>query len=274
MVSFNQNSENIVWGEMNVAYLKRIPQEARKIGLILLSGGLDSLITAAIAKKSHNWLLGMFFDYGQRGREIECQVALNLARKLDLHSFISANNAILKTTTEITAVPLLNSSRRLPYVKKEDLDNIEKLRATVEAVYIPFRQVSFYITLAAFAEAICKSTNVNKVIIYAGGHATDATTFPDESVEFTETVKQLLKSGALYGHIELDLPLLHQTKQQAVRRLRELQIESLIPFSCSCYSPIGITEEKPIHCGTCEACMKRKSSLEAARIEDTTIYRG
>lgn len=272
LVSFDQDFEDVIWGELTFAYHKKIPPKTRDIGLILLSGGLDSLVAATIAKKNHNWLLAAFFNYGQRGREIERRIAQNIARKLNIHSFVSVKHSLLKATTELAGVSLLDASQPLPQVSYDDLENIEKLNETVESVYVPFRQASFYISLAALGEAICRSTEVEKAIIYAGGHATDAITFPDESVEFTHSIKQLLRNGTKYGQIDLNLPLLHQTKQQVVESIPELRIESLIPFSCSCYRPIGVVDEKPVHCGVCEACTKRRAAFKAVKMHDTTIY--
>jgi len=274
MIPFHADIENITQGEITLEYMNHLPKETEDIGLVLHSGGLDSLVAATIAKTKHNWILATFFDYGQRGHKIEYQAALNLARKLDLQGFAVLRHSLLKTTTELTSVSLVDASSKLPKITREDLENIEKLRTSVEAVYVPFRQACFYVSLAAFGEAICRSTKVSRVTIYAGGHATDAATFPDESSQFTYTCKQLLNIGALYGQINLELPLLHHSKHQVIERIRELEIESLIPFSCSCYDPIEITNGKPVHCGLCEACAKRKASFEVTGIRDTTLYRG
>ncbi len=273
MFNFNVDSENIQFGDIKLVYLKKILPKDEEIGLCLISGGLDSLVVSNIAKRNHTWTIGIFIDYGQRGRKHEEQIGINLSKKLGLDGFFIIKNSLLRTITELTGIPLMDSKKNLPKISFEDLSNLERLRQTVRAIYVPFRQVNFYITTATLCEAIFKSTNVKTASIYAGGNATDAETFPDETKDFFHACEDVLRLGGFYGSIKLDLPLLTYTKENVVKKCAETGLTPLVPFSCSCYSPIKIIDEKPLHCGTCEACIKRKVAFQKQNIKDHTLYR-
>jgi len=143
--------------------------------VILLSGGLDSCVSAAVARqkyKSH----AIVFDCGQARKEIES--AEKIARELNINLKIIKLN-FLKPAVEI------------PEIEPYELDDIEITTGTMKQVWVPARNLVFASIAAGFAEM----NNCSK--IFAGFNAEEGATFPDNTPEFVNKFNEVLKSGTL-----------------------------------------------------------------------------
>ena len=211
--------------------------------VILLSGGLDSCVSAAVARqkyKSH----AIVFDCGQARKEIES--AEKIARELNINLKIIKLN-FLKPAVEI------------PEIEPYELDDIEITTGTMKQVWVPARNLIFASIAAGFAEM----NNCSK--IFAGFNAEEGATFPDNTPEFVNKFNEVLKSGTL-KEVEIAAPLIDLNKEGIVKLGYELNAP--MELSWSCY------KKGDIHCGRCESCRRRKRGFKRAGLPDFTVYEG
>jgi 7-cyano-7-deazaguanine synthase len=158
------------------------------------------------------------------------------------------------------------SARSPPAIRDEDLDDLEKSRETARAVWVPARNLIFLSIATAFAESIG-----GEVDVVSGFDLEEAKTFKDNSNEFVRRMNRVLELAVFEGKIKVVAPLIHMNKEEIARLAGDLLVP--IEFTGSCYAPIGIDKlGRPIHCGVCESCMRRKRGLKKLKIE-CTIYK-
>ena len=200
--------------------------------VLLLSGGLDSLVAAWDARDDHPPLLAITFDYGQRSACREIEAALRMAAEMGVdHRLI-----------------------KLPWMKRlapDDIANPSRdiSSASDSSVWVPARNAVFISIAAAHAEAYdCDA-------IVCGFNAEEAATFPDNSAEFVRRTDAMLELATRNGP-RVVCPTLTLTKREIV----ELGISSDAPLSLiwSCYS------DAQEHCWRCPSCRRLRSALEEA----------
>jgi 7-cyano-7-deazaguanine synthase len=200
--------------------------------IILLSGGLDSTVSAYAARQQHSPELAITFDYGQRAAPREIEAALCIAADLDVRH-------------RLIKLPWLGRLAP-PAVTDPSAD----LAAAGDAAFwVPARNAVFLSIAAAFAEALdCEA-------IVCGFNAEEARTFPDNSPEFVERADALLALATRNAPRVL-APTLHLTKPEIVRLGLELQVP--LHLTWSCYGA------GPAHCLQCTSCRRLRAALEAA----------
>jgi 7-cyano-7-deazaguanine synthase len=214
-------------------------------GVILLSGGLDSAVTLAIARHECDEIYALTVRYGQRhAYEIECAKRTASALGVREHRLFHCDLASLGGSA-------LTGSGAIPKDREGD---------GVPPTYVPARNTVLLSIALAWAEALGAEA------IYIGVHAQDASGYPDTRPEYVEAFQRLVSAGTkagLEGHgPSIRSPLLHLSKADVVRLGRSLAVD--FSLTSSCYDPRPTGEP----CGRCDACRLRRKGFEEAGIAD------
>ncbi len=216
--------------------------------IILLSGGLDSVVSLAKARNEYDEILAITFDYGQKAFFSEKKASQKISKYYNIqHKIIK-----LGWLGEISN-SALNTDGNIPAVGSEELNNKESAVNSAKSVWVPNRNGLFINIAACFAEA----KGYNDII--TGANKEEGATFKDNSKEFIDAVNNSLKNSA-DKKIKVKAPLIDYTKEDIIKDGIELNI----PFKYihSCY----YSNEK--HCGKCESCQRLKRALKLNGRED------
>lgn len=204
--------------------------------IILLSGGLDSLVALGFSKLSndYNVELALTFDYGQKAVRQEIEAS----RKICDYYKIEHKVIKLDWLKEITKTSLVASDG----VPTEDFETSK----SAEAVWVPNRNALFINIAASF----CDSFGYNYILY--GANKEEAGTFPDNTEEFRAQISELFKTSTLV-HPQVIAPLINYTKGDIVK----IAVENSMPLDLvmSCYN------SGEGHCGKCESCHYLKKAL-------------
>src|SRR5688572_20669808 len=233
---------------MSADVMKPISRRAE----ILASGGLDSTVTAAIAKHDGCELFFLTIAYGQR-HAVEVARARQVADVLGV-----ANHLVMNVDLRAIGGSALTGPEAVP----KDRESNEHGRA-IPVTYVPGRNLIFLSIAAAHAEVVGAS------LIYFGANVLDYSGYPDCRAEFIHAFELAMKEGTRAGleenPIHVKAPLLMLTKTGIIQRGIELHV----PFHLthSCYDPVG---EKA--CGRCDSCTIRREGFAKAGIVDPIPY--
>lgn len=220
--------------------------------VVLASGGLDSTVTAAIAKQEECELFFLTIAYGQR-HAVEIERARQVAAALG-----AANHLVMNLDLRAIGGSALTGPEAVP----KDRPRTER-NQTIPATYVPGRNLIFLSIAAAHAEVMGAS------LIYFGANVLDYSGYPDCRPEFIRafeaTVKEGTKAGIEGNQLQVRAPLLMLTKADIIRRGVELQV----PFHLthSCYDPEG-----DLACGRCDSCVIRLEGFAKAGVVDPIAY--
>jgi 7-cyano-7-deazaguanine synthase len=220
--------------------------------VILASGGLDSTVTAAMAKAEGYDLHFLTIDYGQRHRyEIEC--ATRIATWLGVH-----DHKILQLDLRVFGGSALTDEIPVPP------DRLSREREQgIPVTYVPARNTIFLSLALAYVEVL----NARK--IFFGANIRDYSGYPDCRPEFIKAFMEVAKQGTRLGQegiaIEIVAPLLFMTKREIIQKGQELHV----PFHLtnSCYHPDQ--DDRP--CGHCDSCRIRQEGFQQAQISDPVL---
>jgi len=212
--------------------------------IILLSGGLDSLVSLAYAKDEYNIELALTFDYGQRAAKKEIDASKTIAE------YFNIEHKVIKTPwlEEITETSLVNTDQDLPALDSTELDNPELTQISAKNVWVPNRNGLFLNIAACFAD----SMNLSHIIF--GANKEEGTTFPDNTQEFIDKINDAFEFSTLVKP-KVFAPLIDLNKTEIIKLA--LEIEAPLNLVRSCYT----AEQK--HCGKCESCLRLKRALES-----------
>lgn len=220
-----------------------------KKAVVLLSGGLDSATTLAIARAEGHECHCLTMDYGQRHRA-ELAAAARVARALG-----AASHKVL--SIDLAAVggsALTDRSIAVPETPTQG----------IPVTYVPARNTILLSLALAWAEVLGAQD------IFFGANAVDYSGYPDCRPEYMrafETLANLATKAAVEGRrLALHTPIIHLAKAEIVRRGTALGVD--YGLTMSCYQP---TEDGRA-CGRCDACRLRRAGFEAAGIPDPTRY--
>ena len=216
--------------------------------VVLLSGGLDSMVCAGLAREAGFRVLALTVDYGQRHRvelDAAARIAADLASRhivmpLDLRAF--GGSAL----TSDTAVPK------------------DGVKPGIPVTYVPARNTIFLSLALGWAEAAGARD------LFVGVNALDYSGYPDCRPEFIAAFEALAntatKAGVEGDGFTIHAPLQHMTKADIAREAARLGLDA--GMSHSCYDPT----EDGAHCGLCDACRLRARGFVEAGLTDPTIY--
>ena len=216
--------------------------------IVLLSGGLDSVVSLAVIKDKCSEIMGITFNYGQKSYLAEKKAAELISKYYKIeHKVIDLDWLSIISTSSLT------TKDTIPYISKDNLDNISVAQNTAKSVWVPNRNGLFVNIAACFAEAY----NFDTIII--GANKEEGATFKDNTIEFINAINTSLENST-NSKIELVAPLITMTKEEIVN----IAIQKNVPLELihSCY----ISEEK--HCGFCESCQRLKRALELNKRTD------
>ena len=211
--------------------------------VILLSGGLDSAVSIAVAKTREIYFeLALTFDYGQKAFEKEYTSSKNLAAFYKIpHKCIK-----LDWLKDITNTALV-SADIVPDVAETSLDNEKITTESMKNVWVPNRNGLFINIAASFAD----SHGYDYIVI--GANKEEAATFSDNSKKFIEDMNEVLKTST-NKDIKVIAPLINYNKNEIIKKALELEVP--LKFINSCYNSVKG------HCGKCESCSRLKRALE------------
>jgi 7-cyano-7-deazaguanine synthase len=224
--------------------------------VVLLSGGMDSCVCAAIARERHGagHIALLHASYGQRTesrerrafREIAdfLQVPARLMVKLD-HFRAIGGSALTDTKIEVPA---------------NELGERGPGGSAIPVTYVPFRNAHFLSVAVSWAEAIAAQE------IYIGAVAEDSSGYPDCRPEYYRVFQELVRVGTRPDtQIEIVTPVIGMKKSEIIQRGRELNAP--LHLSWSCY------QGEEVACGTCDSCLLRLRAFQEAGVADPIPYR-
>lgn len=216
--------------------------------VVLLSGGLNSMVCAALAREAGFAVTALTVDYGQRHR-----IELNAARAVA--SQLADQHIVVPLDLRAFGGSALTSHIEVP---KDGLTD------GIPITYVPARNTIFLSLALGLAEASGARA------IYIGVNALDYSGYPDCRPEFIEEFERLAnvatKAGVEGDPFTIHAPLLHLTKANIAREAQRLGLDAAISHSCYDPAPDGRA------CGLCDACRLRAKGFAEAGIEDPTVY--
>ena len=225
----------------------------RPRAICLLSGGLDSTTTLAIARDEGFDCCCLSFDYGQRHR-IELDAAKKIAQRFGLeHRVVKID---LRT---FGGSALTGNGIDVP----KDRDAGE-MTLGIPVTYVPARNTIFLSFALAYAEVVGASD------IFIGVNAIDYSGYPDCRPEFIRSFEQLANLATKSGvegtrRIAIRTPLIEMTKADIVRKAAELGVD--LGLTHSCYDP----DDRGHPCGRCDSCLLRRKGFEEAGLADPLL---
>lgn len=224
-------------------------EHSKPLAVVLLSGGLDSMVTAALAREAGFEVHALTVDYGQR-HKLELQSAARIAEKLGLarHTQIALDLRAFggSALTDAIDVPKGGVGDDIP------------------VTYVPARNLVFLALTTACAEAAGARD------VFIGVNALDYSGYPDCRPEFiasfAETARLGTKAGVEGAPFTIHAPLQHMTKADIARECARLGLDPAWSWSCYDPTPEGLA------CGLCDSCRLRKKGFAEAGIADSTRY--
>ena len=218
--------------------------------VVLLSGGLDSATTLAVAREQGYECFALSFDYGQRhARELESaqQIAASLG---------AARHLTLRLDLRAVGGSALTDDIKVPKGRSH-----EAIGAGIPVTYVPARNTIFLSHALAWAETLGSQD------IFIGVNALDYSGYPDCRSEFIEAFERLANLATRAGvegtsRFRVHTPLITLSKAQIVARAHELGVN--LSLTWSCYDP----EPDGRACGLCDSCLLRKKGFAEARLPD------
>ena len=221
----------------------------KRSAVVLLSGGLDSMVCAALAREAGFEVLALTIDYNQRHR-VELEAAARIATELGAERHVVLPLDLTRfggsALTDDIAVPKSGVGDGIP------------------VTYVPARNTVFLSLALAFAEAAGARD------LYIGVNALDYSGYPDCRPDFIAAFQALAnratKAGVEGRRFTLHAPLQHLTKADITREAARLGLDA--GLSHSCYDPPADGR----HCGLCDACRLRAKGFAEAGLPDPTGY--
>jgi 7-cyano-7-deazaguanine synthase len=221
-------------------------QSRKTRAVVLLSGGMDSAVCAALAARDFH-AAALHISYGQRTQEREQQSFLGICEVLGIRERLIVRNEALQA---IGGSALTDPNIAVPQSHTLDLD--------IPVTYVPFRNAHFLSVAVSWAEVI----GAEKIFI--GAVEQDSSGYPDCRPAYYDAFNQVIKAGTKEGKIEIVTPLIHLRKAEIVR----LGLELGAPFrlTWSCYS------REDQSCGVCDSCVLRLRAFREAGASDPIAY--
>ena len=219
--------------------------------IILLSGGLDSVVSLAKLKNKYSRILALTFNYGQKSFLSEKIASEKISEFYSIEHKIIDLDWLSQISTSS-----LNTSEQVPNVSIDDLDVINTDINFSNSVWVPNRNGLFINIAACYAD----SYNYNSIII--GANKEESATFKDNSKEFVNAINLSLLNSTC-SSVQVEAPLIDMTKEEIVK----LGIDLNIPFKYiySCY------DDKLVHCKYCESCQRLIRALELNNRHDLIV---
>jgi 7-cyano-7-deazaguanine synthase len=224
-----------------------------KRAVVLLSGGIDSTTTLAVAIAEGYEAYALSFDYGQR-HQIETDAACRVANSLGVK-----DHRVEKIDLRVFGGSALTGDVDVPKQRSE-----AEIARGIPVTYVPARNTIFLAYALAWAEVIPASN------IFLGVNAIDYSGYPDCRPEFIHTFENLAnlatKAGVEGQRFQIHTPLIKLSKAEIIRKAAELGVDLSLTHSCYDPTPEGLA------CGECDSCLLRLKGFHEAGIRDPVRY--
>ena len=218
--------------------------------MVLLSGGMDSCVTAAIAAQEHRLAL-LHSSYGQRTEARERQAFEQIAGHFGAQHRLEIDQRYMM---RIGGSALTDASIEVP-----DADLVAAQAGQIPVTYVPFRNAHFLAAAVSWAEVLGATK------IFIGAVEQDSSGYPDCRPAYYEAFEKLIDLGTRpETQITIETPLIGCTKAEIVRRGIALGTPLGLTWSCYRWS-----EEA---CGVCDSCVLRRRAFEQAGVVDPVPY--
>lgn len=218
--------------------------------VVLLSGGIDSSTTLAIARSEGYQCRALTIIYGQK-HEREIGSAKKVAEALGVEE-----HRIIELPGEMFRGSSLTGGGDIPLDR--DIDSVDGVPST----YVPARNLIFLSIAAGWAEIL------NADAVFIGATAVDYSGYPDCRPEFLDSFKETAnlatKRGVTGNPIEIRAPLVDMSKSQIIEKGTSLGLDYSMTWSC--YSGGQLA------CGRCDSCLYRLKGFREAGLEDPLVY--
>ena len=226
----------------------------KKRAVVLLSGGLDSATTAAIAASEGFDLFAMSVDYGQRHR-FELEASRRVAESLSVE-----HRAVVRVDLSTIGGSALTDEIDVPKDRDE-----AAMSEGIPITYVPARNTVFLSLALGYAEVL------EAADIFIGVNAVDYSGYPDCRPAFVEQFARLANVATKAGvektsEFKVHTPLVHLTKAEIIRRGSELGVDYSLTHSCYDPNTAGVS------CGHCDACQLRLKGFAEAGLVDPIEY--
>jgi 7-cyano-7-deazaguanine synthase len=219
------------------------------LAVVLVSGGMDSLVSAAIANESHDQLAFLHLNYGQNTENKEQECFEKIA------DFYNVDPALRKII-DISFLKQIGGSS----LTDEKIE-VKKYHGDSEEIpdsYVPFRNTHIVSMAVSWSEIIGAKK------IYIGAVEEDSSGYPDCRPSYYKALNNLIKEGTKEGDIEVITPVIHLKKYEIVRKA--IDLKAPLEFTWSCYA----REDKA--CGECDSCALRLRGFQMVGAVDPIEY--
>jgi 7-cyano-7-deazaguanine synthase len=216
--------------------------------MVLVSGGMDSCVTAAIAAVENSEMAFLHVSYGQRTEARERKAFNDIA---DHYGVEKRQHISIEHLAKIGGSSLTDYKIRVAEA------NLESKQ--VPTSYVPFRNANMLSMAVSWAEVIGAST------IYVGAVAEDSSGYPDCRPVFYEAFQKVIDTGTKPDTgIEIRTPIIHLSKADIVKK--GIELNAPLHLTWSCY------RSEDLACGTCDSCALRLRGFERAGVDDPITY--
>lgn len=219
-----------------------------KLSIILVSGGMDSCVTAAIAKAENEEIAFLHISYGQRTERRERQAFNDIA---DFYGVEKRLDVSIKYLAKIGGSSLTDKSIE---VSEANLESKE-----IPTSYVPFRNANMLSIATSWAEVLRANA------IYIGAVAEDSSGYPDCRPEFYEAFEKTIEKGTKPDtNIKIKTPIIELSKAEIVKK--GVELNAPLHLSWSCY------RSEDLACGTCDSCALRLRGFARSGMKDPIFY--
>jgi 7-cyano-7-deazaguanine synthase len=220
----------------------------KQSAIILVSGGMDSCVTAAVAKSETDEIAFLHISYGQRTERRE-RKAFN-----DIANFYRVEKRLDVSIEYLAKIGGSSLTDENIEISEADLTSTE-----IPTSYVPFRNANMLAIATSWAEVL----EVNS--IYVGAVAEDSSGYPDCRPEFYRAFERTIETGTKpETHIKIKTPIIDLSKAEIVRK--GIDLKAPLHLSWSCY------RNEDLACGTCDSCALRLRGFERAGLRDPILY--
>jgi 7-cyano-7-deazaguanine synthase len=214
--------------------------------IVLLSGGMDSCVCAALAARDHH-AAALHISYGQRTEDRERRAFQGICDRLGIADRLVLRNEVFRA---IGGSALTDPKIEVP--------KSHAIGTEIPVTYVPFRNAHFLSSAVSWAEVLGAQR------VYIGAVEQDSSGYPDCRPSYYEAFNRVVKEGTKEGRIEIVTPLIAMRKAAIVRL--GLELGAPLDLTWSCYS----REDRA--CGVCDSCVLRLRAFQEAEEVDRIPY--
>ncbi len=225
-----------------------MPQNKKFLAICLVSGGMDSCVTAAIAKRENEEIAFLHISYGQRTEQRERKAFNDIA---DFYNIEKRLDVSIEYLAKIGGSSLTDASIEVTEAKLESKE--------IPTSYVPFRNANMLAIATSWAEVL------NATRIYIGAVAEDSSGYPDCRPEFYAAFEKTIEVGTKPDtDIKIKTPIIYSSKAEIVKK--GVELGAPLHLSWSCY------RREDVACGTCDSCALRLRGFASANVKDPISY--